>query len=205
MRGQDSVTAAINEPEYVVMRDFLAETDASRAQNTTLVVQRDAWADLHGFRLLHFVFQKTRLRVAVIDAEFLQLAFASLIADRAIERVIDQEKFHDAVPAFVHQRRVGANSHPFSYILRAANLRARHPIDDRFAVRTELRFAIGPEPRKSHFDQTHPAIARRTKLFVIAIPRYENANLLAGLDHARALQKLMPDPINLDVEHWRSW
>ena len=35
---------------------------------------------------------------------------------------------------------------------------------------------------------------------MIAIPRHENANLLARLDHTRTLRKLMPDPIDLDVE-----
>ena len=92
--------------------------------------------------------------------------------------------------------------HAFSYILCAGNLRARHPVDDRFSVLPKLRLAIGPEPRKSHFDQTHPAIARRAKLFVIAIPRHENANPFARLDHAHALRKLMPDTVDLDVEYW---
>jgi hypothetical protein len=84
-------------------------------------------------------------------------------------------------------------------------LRARHPIDDRFAVSAELRLAIRAEPRKSHFDQTHPAIPGRAKLFVIAIPRHENANPLARLDHPRALWKLMPDTVNLNVEHENCW
>jgi hypothetical protein len=78
------VTAAINEPEHVVVRDFLAETDAARAENAALVIKRHPRAELHSFRLFHFVLQETRLRNAVIDTELLQLAFAGLIADRAI-------------------------------------------------------------------------------------------------------------------------
>jgi hypothetical protein len=84
-------------------------------------------------------------------------------------------------------------------------LRARHPVDDRPPVGVKLRLAIGSEPWKSHFDQTHPAIARRAKLFVIAISRHENPNLLARLDHSRALRKLMPDPVNLDIEQRNNW
>jgi len=37
---------------------------------------------------------------------------------------------------------------------------------------------------------------------VIAVPRHENANLLARLNHTRTLRKRMPDPIDLNVEHW---
>src|SRR5262249_21617910 len=98
------MTAAINEPEHIVVRNFLAETDAARAENAPLVVKRPPRAELHCFRLFDLVLQETRLRVAVIDTELLQLAFASLITDRAIKRVIDQEKFHHAMPTFFHQR-----------------------------------------------------------------------------------------------------
>ena len=51
MRGQNGVTAAIDEAEHVVVRDFLAEADAARAENAALVVERDARAELHSFRL----------------------------------------------------------------------------------------------------------------------------------------------------------
>src|SRR5882724_10267044 len=103
MRGQNGVTAAINEPEHVVMRNFLAKTDAARAENAALVIKRHPRAELHSFRLFHFVLQETRLRTAIVDTELLQTAFAGLIADRTIKRVIDQEKFHDAPLTFLHQ------------------------------------------------------------------------------------------------------
>ena len=104
MRGQNCVTAAIHEPKYVVMRDLLAKTDAARAENAALVVKRHPRAELHRFRLFHFVLQETRFRTAIVDTEFLQTTFASLIADRAIKRVVDEEKFHDTALTFLHQR-----------------------------------------------------------------------------------------------------
>src|SRR5262249_20491412 len=171
MRRQDSVAAAIDEPEHVVMRDFLAETDAARAENAALVIKRYPRAELHVFRLLDFVLQETRLRIAIVDTELLQTAFAGLIADRAIKRVVDEEKFHDTALTFLNQRRVGANGHAFSYILCAANLGTRHPVDNRFAISAERRFPIRPEPWKPHFDEAHPAIAGRAEFFVIAIAR----------------------------------
>src|ERR1051326_222376 len=116
MRGQDSVTTAIDEPEYIVVRDLLAKTDASRAQDAALVVQRDARTNLHTFRLLHFILQKARLGGAVIDAELLQAAFAGLIANWTVQRVIDEQEFHCPALAFLYQGRVRANGHPFRHV-----------------------------------------------------------------------------------------
>ena len=201
MRRQDSVTAAIDEPKYIVVRDLLAKTNASRAQDATLVVQRDARANLHRFGLFHFILQKTRLRGAVIDAELLQAAFAGLIANWAVQGMIDEQKFHYPALAFLHQGRVRANGYPFRHVLCAANLRTRHPVNDRVAISAEVRLPIRPEPWKPHFDKAHPTIAGRAKHFVVAITRHENPDLLARLNHACALRKPMPDPVDLDVEH----
>src|SRR6266480_5450825 len=98
------MTAAINEPEHVVMRNFLAEPDAARAENAALIIKCHARAELHRFRFFHFVLQKTRLRTAIVDTELLQTAFAGLIADRAIKREIDEEKLNDAALTFLHER-----------------------------------------------------------------------------------------------------
>src|SRR6478609_6306071 len=104
MRRKDRVTAAIDEPEYVVVRNFVAETNAARAENATLVIKRYPRAELDRFRLFHFVLKETRLRTSIVDTELLQTAFTGLIADRAVERVIDQEKLHDAALTFLHER-----------------------------------------------------------------------------------------------------
>ena len=46
MRGEHGVAAAIDEPEHIVMRDFLAKTNAARAENAALVVKRDPRSEL---------------------------------------------------------------------------------------------------------------------------------------------------------------
>src|SRR4029077_16058050 len=116
--------------------------------------------------------------------------------------MVDQQKFHHALAALLRQRRIRAHAHSFSHILGAGNLRTWHPIDDRFAIGTELRFTVRADPRHSHLDQTHSAIAGRTEFFVITIARHVGAYLRARFDHARALRKLIPRAIDLDVEHW---
>src|SRR5437762_9031822 len=92
--------------------------------------------------------------------------------------MIDEEKFHHAALTFLHQRRVGANSHSFRYILSAANLRTRHPIDDRVAVRAQFRFAIRAQSWESHFDQTHPAITGRAEMLMVTIRSEEHTSEL---------------------------
>src|SRR5664279_4946202 len=101
MRGQDAVTAAIDKTQDVVVRDFLAKTDATRAENATLVVECHARAELDVLRFFDLVFEEARFRVTVLDAEFLQATLTRLVADRAIERMIDEEEFHDSLAAFL--------------------------------------------------------------------------------------------------------
>src|SRR5262245_5485123 len=121
--------------------------------------------------------------------------------------MIDEKEFHHAPLAFLHQRRVGPDTHSFGDILRAGDLGSGHPVDDRFVVRAKLWFAIRSESWKAHLNQAHSAIAGRTEFLVIAIPRYETASLFAGFDDTSAFWKLMPHAINLDVQElWRwSW
>src|SRR5207237_10511639 len=111
------------------------KTNAARAKNASLVVEGDAWPKHDVFWLLHFMLEKTRRTCAVLNAKLLQAAFARLIANRIIERVINEEEFHHASLAFLHQWRICAHTHSFSDILCARDLRARYPVDYRFAVR----------------------------------------------------------------------
>ncbi len=113
MGGEDGVATAIDEAEDVVFRDLLREANAARAKNAALVVERDARAELDVFRLLHFILEETRILAAVLDAELLEAAFSGLVADRAIERVINEQEFHHPTPAFLDQRRICAHAEPF--------------------------------------------------------------------------------------------
>src|SRR5207302_5575209 len=155
MCGEHGVTSAVDEAEHVVLHDLVAETNATRTENAAFIVQGDAWSELNRFRFLHFVFEESRTLRAVLDAKLLKLAFARLIADWTIERMIDEQKFHHAFATFVNQRRTCAHAHSFSDILGAANLRTRHPINDRFAIRAELGFSVWTHSRHPHLDQTH--------------------------------------------------
>ena len=76
--------------------DFLAETNTARAVDAALhflgADQRpDVLAGHHALGLVVAGFA-----AAVAHGQILQLALAALVADRAIERVIDEQEFHDA-------------------------------------------------------------------------------------------------------------
>src|SRR5262249_47713888 len=112
MSRKRGVAPAIDEPENVVLRDLLAETDATRTENAAFIIERDARTELDVFRLLHLVLEKSRVLPAVLDAEFLEPAFTRLIADWTIERMIDEQEFHHPAPAFFDQGRICAHAQP---------------------------------------------------------------------------------------------
>src|SRR5260370_42363115 len=100
MRGEHGVTAAVDESEHVVRGNSVAKSNATRAQNAALIIERNARTELHRLRLLHLVFKKAGTGPTILDAELLKLALARLVADRAIERMIDEEEFHYPLATF---------------------------------------------------------------------------------------------------------
>ena len=59
MSGENSVTAAIDKPEHVILGNFLTKTNATRAKNAPFIIEYDAGSDFHAFWFFDFVFQKT--------------------------------------------------------------------------------------------------------------------------------------------------
>src|SRR5205807_1676215 len=59
MRRQNSVAAPFGEPKHIVLRDFLTKANTARAKDAALVIQRDPRTNLHPFRFLDFVLEKT--------------------------------------------------------------------------------------------------------------------------------------------------
>src|SRR6266511_1986435 len=112
------------------------------------------------------------LESAGIDAVghglILQIAFTTLVADRAIERVVDQQEFHHAFARLAHQWRLGEDL-------------------GRLAVRPGPAVAHAPGAgghrlrRALQLDQAHAAVAGDREPFVEAEARDFRACGLAGL------------------------
>src|SRR5262245_37469512 len=83
---------AIEDAELASLGNLVGETHAPRAENAALLVEHHMGANRDGFMLLDLLFPKPRVVEAEVQVEILQVAFAGLVADRAIERVIRKEK-----------------------------------------------------------------------------------------------------------------
>src|SRR5579862_1695713 len=85
--------AASGGPHLLNARDALAEANAARALNTARHVGRDQGPQVlvldHALAL-----GETRHVASEPDGQILQLTLAALIADRTVERVIDEQEFH---------------------------------------------------------------------------------------------------------------
>ena len=202
MDGERGVGAALGEAEHRIAGDFVHEADAAAAHDAALVVEPDARADIDVFRLFHLHVHEARNAAAVLDGLFLEAAFAGLVADRAIERVVDEEEFHHALAAFFDEFAGGADAHVFGNRVGAGDDRARHPADGFVAVFVPLRLLAGRGAgRHAHLHEAHPAVSGRTELRMVTIVGNDGSRLAAGLDHPCAFGKLVPDAVDLDVDH----
>ena len=99
----------------------------------------------------------------------LQIAFAALVADRAIERMVDQQEFHHAFARLFHHRRLGEE------LLGRAVLVGSQILHAHGAGGLRLGDAL-------HFDQAHAAIAGDRQPLMEAEARDFRARGFAGLE-----------------------
>ena len=202
MDGERGVGAALGEAKHRIAGHLVHEADAAAAHDAALVVEPDARADIDVFRLFHLHIHEARNAAAVFDRVFLEAAFAGLVADRAIERVVDEQKLHHALAAFFHDFAGGADAHVFRNRIGAGDHRAGDPADVFVAVFVPLGFLAGcGAGRHAHLDEAHPAVSGGAQLRVVTIVGNDGAGCPAGLDHPRALGKLVPNAVDLDVDH----
>jgi hypothetical protein len=88
--GDERVGAALHEHQLVVLGHFLGETDAAVAEDAALAVDGDErrerqWLDEVSLRL-----DETRAAGPPAERDVLQRTLAALVADRAVEWVVDQ-------------------------------------------------------------------------------------------------------------------
>ena len=136
--GDLAVLAAIKHADFRHAGDLIREADAARALDAarhrglddrphifvvdgTLVLLVAGEAAAIGYRLV------------------LKIAFAALVADRAVERMVDEQEFHHPFARLLHHRRVGTDRLAVGGGQRAARLRLGRPRRD--------------------LDEAHPAIA----------------------------------------------
>ena len=125
-------------------------------------------------------FRKARAVAAVGHRLVLQVAFAALVADRTIQRVVDEQEFHHSLARRLRRRRVGMDHH---------------------ALGTRHRAACDRLGRFFHLDQAHAAVARDREPLVVAEMGHLDAHLLARLEYGRAGLDLDLDAVDAQRRH----
>ena len=181
--------------------DVARETDAARAKDAALVVEHDARAEVNGLGLVNFRLDEAARALAVIHGVFLQLAFARLVANRAIERMVDEQKFQNAFAHLFHAGRARVNFHAGRNRRGAGDGRARRLRDLRRAVGIQNRLAVRAERGRAVFDEAHAAVADDRQLRMIAIMRHVLLRDFARLNH-RGRNRLAGNRIGHRLRHF---
>ena len=200
--GRDLVVAAsVHDAQRIVAGDVGGEPDAAGAQHAPLGVERDARAKVDGLRLVHLHLGELALRLSVLDRVFLKFAFAGLVADRAVKRVVDQQRLKHRLAHLPRFRAAGVYLHPGNDAGRAADDAARRSrlirkLDrENFwsAVVVRRWFAVRAGP-SGHGDmhEAHSAVAGHRQLGMIAVMGNLDAGMLAGLQDRGRLRLALP-------------
>src|SRR6188508_2173154 len=169
----------------VVLGDALGKARAAVAEDAALTVEGDGRRDRD--RLLERALGELHPRVARAPAEgqVLQRALAALVADRAVERVVDEDELERRVLALGRLRRGlrGAHLHPVGRSHRAAGLELRHTLE---------------------LDEAHPAGPdRRPDARLVAEDRDLDPRGERGLDEPEALGHLHLAAVDRDGDELR--
>ena len=171
------VLAAPGRAQLAQPGDLLAEPHATGAMNAAGHVGRDQRPDV--LFLDHpLALDELRYAGAVTHRQVLQLALAALIADRTVQRVVDQQELHGAFLRGQRLGRPGVNLHAFHHRRRAGRHRLGRFLD---------------------LDQTHPATGGDGQLLVITEAGDRDTRRIGGLDEHRALARLQRDAVDFDV------
>ena len=110
-RGNLGVLAPIDHTQLHDAADLLAEAHTARAMDATRhLFGGDQWADVLG-RDHALFFTIAGRRCTVTHREILQLALTALVADRAVQRVVDEQKLHHRLLRFDGLVGLGAHDH----------------------------------------------------------------------------------------------
>ena len=157
-----------------------SEKRVQRAHSTQRSRSSSTWLDrLIGLGKVRLMSEKRVSHAAVGHRLVLQRAFAALVADRAVQRVVDQQQLHHAVLGLVGGLRgvLGAHHHALG--------------DGDGAAGHRLALALD-------LDQALPARADRVEQRVVAEPRDLHAQQFGGANHQRALGNRHLDVVDDD-------
>ena len=176
--------AAVDDPQRADSHALVADPHAAEAQDAARRIVED-----HRRPLLLGDVQLglliAALAGAVAEHHVLQLALAALVAHRAIERMIGEQKFQRRLARLGDLRRLGPHHHALGDRQRTARHQLRHLL---------------------HFHQAHAAGGLQRQALPIAEGRDLDARPLRRIDHEHARRRF--DRLAVDgeldgIRHWR--
>src|SRR5690606_12758624 len=173
-----------------VTGDLVGEAGAALAQDAAVAVEEDLAGDLQRLGEGPLDVDEAGGRPAVRHRLVLQRALPALVADGAVERVVDEEELDHPVLRLVGDGGgvLGGDDHAGGGLERARGLRLGH--------RAEVALPV----RGGHLDEALAAGAGGLEQGVVAEPRDLDADLLGGPDDERALGHVHLDAVDGDGE-----
>ncbi len=167
--------AALVQHELIVLGDLLRVAHAAVAEDAALAVDRDQRRQLERLLEVALGLDEAARPGSPAVGDVLQRALAALVADRAVERVIDEQELDHRALGLVHALRLRVDDHPVA--------------DRRRARRLQLRDALD-------LDQAHAAGADGLAEFgVVTEDRDLDVAVLGAVDQHHALGRLHFTPI----------
>ena len=159
---------------------FLPKTHTARAVNTAAhLLHADERAHVFNGHYALFFFV-ARVRTTIAYCQILQLALTALVANRAVQRVVNQQKLHHRLLRLDGFVALGVHHHAIGHGRGAG----RHGFGGFFNVH-----------------QTHSAIGRDAQLLVVAKMRNVGARFLGRMHDHAALCDLYLFAVNIDFNH----
>ena len=179
-RGDFGVLAPMNHAQLHDARNLLAETYTTRAMDAAAhLLHRDEWAHILVKHHALF-FLVTGRRCAVPYGQILQLTLATLVTNGAVQRMIDQQEFHDRLLGLDSLVALGAHDHA----LRHWRGTGRHGLGRFFDVY-----------------QTHAAVGGNGQLLVIAEMRNVSTSFFSRMHHHAAFGHFHLLSVKFDFNH----
>ena len=128
-RRDVGVRAALLQDQLVVLGDLLREAHAAVAEDAALAVDRDQRRQLERLAEVALGLDEARRPGTPAVGDVLQRALAALVADRAVERVVDEQELDDGALRVVHALGLGVDDHAVLDRRRARGLELRDALD----------------------------------------------------------------------------
>src|SRR5581483_1165805 len=183
------IRAALEEAKLRVAADVLGETSAARAVDAAFAVEDDMIGERIGFWKVALLLDIAADGRTVEERIILKWAFAAPVADRAVERVVDEQELQNAAPVVGNGFGLRLDDHALDRRERAGRLRLGH-------------LAHGAVGRgRGDFDQAHAAVGGVTlrEAGMVAEVGYVNADPLRRLDDVLVFRHLQFRAVDLDL------